>query len=399
MLTNSEKNYYRYSSCWYFMETANAYFLPWLIVFLGAGMMDKTADAFSVFYISIVIGIVVAGCISHIISARRLAIFGFILLSFAVISLIFSPPSELPIFNVYAYSLLFGFGTGFIKPTLDSILPDINSGRIKNMTINTTTLNYFFGLTGTLLSYILITDSTKTYLSIALLLSVMGLIFLFKIPDKVSSDAVKPKYIKVMQDALREIVSNKTILLMSITYFMIGVCSMAVFVVGVALHVKELDNSNNFYIAGMQIAWSLGGLATGFFVLRKLKSTNHNSLYIIGWLICSCGVIFFGLSQTPYLCLASGVLWGVGTSIGFSMTRLIIQSNTEDKYKGAIFSCFILISCLGAAVGAKLLTVISESYSAGIAVATDGMIFAVVMLCLFMMLRMAEKPNLQRTFR
>ncbi|MBU9808368.1 hypothetical protein J1785_01070, partial [Rahnella sp. SL6] len=74
------------------METANAYFLPWLIVFLGAGMMDKTAGAFSLFYISIVIGILVAGFISHIISARKLAIFGFIVLSAAVISLILYRP-------------------------------------------------------------------------------------------------------------------------------------------------------------------------------------------------------------------------------------------------------------------------------------------------------------------
>ncbi|WP_186766942.1 hypothetical protein, partial [Serratia marcescens] len=162
----------------------------------------------------------------------------------------------LSILNVYVYSVLFGFGTGFIKPTLDSIIPDISVGRIKNLTINTTTLNYFFGLTGSLLSYILISDSTKTYLSIALVLCVMGLIFLSLIPEKVNLVSTKPKYKKVMLEALREITINKTILLMSITYLMIGLCSMAVFIGGVALHVKELENSNDFYIAGMQIAWS-----------------------------------------------------------------------------------------------------------------------------------------------
>ncbi|MBX9330761.1 hypothetical protein K5M56_05830, partial [Serratia marcescens] len=165
MLTNNEKNYYRYSSCWYFMETANAYFLPWLIVYLGSGIMNRTSDAFSMFYISIVIGIIVAGFISHIVSAKKLAVFGFLMLSASVVSLSFNLSSTLSILNVYVYSLLFGFGTGFIKPTLDSIIPDISVGRIKNLTINTTTLNYFFGLTGSLLSYVLISDSTKTYLS------------------------------------------------------------------------------------------------------------------------------------------------------------------------------------------------------------------------------------------
>ncbi|MEL5300327.1 MFS transporter [Serratia nevei] len=399
MLTNNEKNYYRYSSCWYFMETANAYFLPWLIVYLGSGIMNRTSDAFSMFYISIVIGIIVAGFISHIVSAKKLAVFGFLMLSASVVSLSFNLSSTLSILNVYVYSVLFGFGTGFIKPTLDSIIPDISVGRIKNLTINTTTLNYFFGLTGSLLSYILISDSTKTYLSIALVLCVMGLIFLSMIPEKVNLVSTKPKYKKVMLEALREITTNKTILLMSITYFMIGLCSMAVFIGGVALHVKELENSNDFYIAGMQIAWSLGGLVTGFFFLRKLKITNHSFFYVIGWFICGCGVILFGLAQSPHVCLVAGVLWGAGTSIGFSMTRLIIQNNTEDKYKGAIFSSFILISFLGAAVGAKMLTVISDVYSAGIAVAIDGTIFSVVTICLFQMLRAAENTNLQRTLK
>lgn len=117
-----------------------------------------------------------------------------------------------------------------------------------------------------------------------------------------------------MLEALREITINKTILLMSITYFMIGLCSMAVFIGGVALHVKELENSNDFYIAGMQIAWSLGGLVTGFF-LRKLKITNH-SFYVIGWFICGCGVILFGLAQSPHVCLVAGVLWGLGQALG-----------------------------------------------------------------------------------
>ncbi|MDT3604216.1 hypothetical protein [Cronobacter dublinensis] len=121
MLTNSERNYYKYSTCWYFMETANAYFLPWLIVFMGSGVMYETADAFSVFYLSIVVGIIIAGFVSHIISARKLAIFGFFLLSAAVMSIIFYRSSAFPVLNIYAYSLLFGFGTGFIKPTMDSI--------------------------------------------------------------------------------------------------------------------------------------------------------------------------------------------------------------------------------------------------------------------------------------
>ena len=200
-----------------------------------------------------------------------------------------------------------------------------------------------------------------------------------------------------MLEALREITINKTILLMSITYFMIGLCSMAVFIGGVALHVKELENSNDFYIAGMQIAWSLGGLVTGFF-LRKLKITNHSFLcyrLVYLWLWCD-----FVRSRAVSSCLFS--CWsfmGAGTSIGFSMTRLIIQNNTEDRYKGAIFSSFILISFLGAAVGAKMLTVLSDIYSAGIAVAIDGTIFSVVTFCLFQMLRAAENTNLQRTLK
>ncbi|EIZ2183962.1 MFS transporter [Cronobacter sakazakii] len=398
MLTNSERNYYKYSSCWYFMETANAYFLPWLIVFMGSGVMYETADAFSVFYLSIVVGIIIVGFVSHIISARKFAIFGFFLLSAAVMSIIFYRSSAFPVLNIYAYSLLFGFGTGFIKPTMDSILPEINSGRIKNMTINTTTLNYFFGLTGTLMSYVLISGNTNIYLSIALLLCAMGIFFLFSIPAKLSVNRAKYEYKKTALNAIGEITSNKIMLLMSITYFMIGVCSMAIFMVGVALHVKELDNGSDFYIAGMQIAWSLGGLITGLFLLRKIKSNNHSMLYLYGWLICSLGVISFGLSHNPYFCLVAGVVWGAGTSIGFSMTRLVIQTNTHDKYKGAIFSAFILISFLGAAVGAKLLTVISGFCSAGIAVASNGMVFAVVTFCLFLMLRMAEKHSQQRTF-
>lgn len=201
-----------------------------------------------------------------------------------------------------------------------------------------------------------------------------------------------------MLEALREITINKTILLMSITYFMIGLCSMAVFIGGVALHVKELENSNDFYIAGMQIAWSLGGLVTGFFFLRKLKITNHSFLcyrLVYLWLWCD-----FVRSRAVSSCLFS--CWsfmGAGTSIGFSMTRLIIQNNTEDRYKGAIFSSFILISFLGAAVGAKMLTVLSDIYSAGIAVAIDGTIFSVVTFCLFQMLRAAENTNLQRTLK
>lgn len=85
-----------------------------------------------------------------------------------------------------------------------------------------------------------------------------------------------------MLEALREITINKTILLMSITYFMIGLCSMAVFIGGVALHVKELENSNDFYIAGMQIAWSLGGLVTGFFFTKAENNQPQFFMLSVG---------------------------------------------------------------------------------------------------------------------
>lgn len=377
MLTKNEKHYYSFGSAWYFIEAAGAYFFVWLLVFSPYEKDINLSQAFFWGYLATVVGIVISGALSHSKTCRQVAILGFSLLILGV--LILFPFLALPYNSLllYLYIIIFGIGSGITKPQLDGVLHEINRHNLSSLTLNTTTLNYFLGLTGNLAALLILSYSSNLYMAIAVIICLIGFFSLLNIKSSKASgsDSSSTSFFSMTVLGFKEMLSNRLILALGLTYFLIGLGSMAVFGAGVALHVKEIIGAKPFYIAASQISWMIGGGIVGAFLFKRLKIKDRSLAFFIGWSIAAIGIMFYGMSTSLYGIIIAGLIWGGGTSIGITNTKIIAQEHTSHSLKGAIFSAFVLISFLGASIGAQLITQISSFFSASLAIVVMSALF------------------------
>ncbi|HZI89607.1 MAG TPA: MFS transporter [Candidatus Polarisedimenticolia bacterium] len=114
-------------------------------------------------------------------------------------------------------------------------------------------------------------------------------------------------------------------------------------------------------------AFGLGSLLSAAWMTRKQERRDLRRNIFIGLLVAAIGMGTFAWSRTLSLSLAMGFLAGFGLILYVATTNTLIQTTTEDRYRGRVMSLYTLMFIGTAPLGALISGSIAQRFGAPVA--------------------------------
>ncbi len=133
------------------------------------------------------------------------------------------------------------------------------------------------------------------------------------------------------------------------------------------VYVRDIQKADAKVYGLLVSAFGLGSLVSAAWMTRKQDRWHLRRNIFIGLLVAAIGMGGFAWSRTLSLSLAMGFLAGFGLILYIATTNTLIQTTTEDRYRGRVMSLYTLMFVGTAPIGALISGSIAQRFGAPVA--------------------------------
>ncbi len=133
------------------------------------------------------------------------------------------------------------------------------------------------------------------------------------------------------------------------------------------VYVRDIQKADAKVYGLLVSAFGLGSLVSAAWMTRKQDRWHLRRNIFIGLLVAAIGMGGFAWSRTLSLSLAMGFLAGFGLILYIATTNTLIQTTTEDRYRGRVMSLYTLMFVGTAPIGALICGSIAQRFGAPVA--------------------------------
>jgi len=133
------------------------------------------------------------------------------------------------------------------------------------------------------------------------------------------------------------------------------------------VYVRDIQKADARVYGLLVSAFGLGSLVSAAWMTRKQDRWHLRRNIFIGLLVAAIGMGGFAWSRTLPLSLAMGFLAGFGLILYIATTNTLIQTTTEDRYRGRVMSLYTLMFVGTAPIGALISGTIAQRFGAPVA--------------------------------
>jgi MFS family permease len=199
------------------------------------------------------------------------------------------------------------------------------------------------------------------YLMAALYLT--GFMFAIRLPQTGTVQPGKIGTIRELKEGLRYIQHNRNVLAILILTLIATILSMPyMFLLPIfAKDIFHLDVSTfgkvtsvpligPLFLAlaessarqGLLISTSALGAVAGSLIVASMSSRRRGLIFLISLLLASLALVCFSLTSLYLLALITFVPLGLGQAGRMALSNTLLQSNTDDSYRGRVMSAYIM---------------------------------------------------------
>ena len=121
-------------------------------------------------------------------------------------------------------------------------------------------------------------------------------------------------------------------------------------------------------------AFGLGSLLSAAWMTRKQERWHLRRNIFVGLLVAAIGMGGFAWSRILSVSLAMGFLAGFGLILYIATTNTLIQTTTEDRYRGRVMSLYTLMFVGTAPIGALISGTIAQHFGAPVATTVSAIV-------------------------
>ena len=93
---------------------------------------------------------------------------------------------------------------------------------------------------------------------------------------------------------------------------------------------------------GLLISTSALGAVAGSLIVASMSSRRRGLIFLISLLLASLALVCFSLTSLYLLALITFVPLGLGQAGRMALSNTLLQSNTDDSYRGRVMSVYIM---------------------------------------------------------
>jgi len=231
-------------------------------------------------------------------------------------------------------------------------------------------------------------------------LYVIGFLFALRLPRTGTAHLAKTGAVQELKEGLRYIRHNGNVLailfltlmstILSMPYiFLLPIFAKDIFFVDVSIFGKLIavpligpllsSLAESSARQGLLISISALGALAGSLAVASMSNRRRGLIFLISLLVAALSLICFSLTDSYLLALIAFVPLGLGQSGRMALSNTLLQSNTEDSYRGRVMSVYMMNWGI-TMVGVFFLSVLADILGAQLAVGGAAGILAVIVL-------------------
>lgn len=293
--------------------------------------------------------------------------------------------TQLSITAVVLFGLLFGTLTALIQPARDSLMVYTDSFVMHQSLARVLVIKFVAQGIGFMFAGLLGYIDFITLLVVQMTLFVMtALLFLRSHPRLVSlSRPTRPP-----QNAWRELREGFALFrddtrLLHLLYlvFATGLLPFGLFLVGLPLLAREMDDGGPMLLATMQILFTLGVVAANLGVIKKEKTFSQpGKLMVISFFWRGSLLVIIAFTPDFWLLFPTLFLWGFSSGLSMVLGRTILHNQVVASHRARAISLYQLCLLGGTPIGAWFCGGLIEGIGLTSAFASVAVVTAVIAL-------------------
>ncbi len=254
--------------------------------------------------------------------------------------------------HLLAAAVVQGTVNSLMMPSRQALTPEVvGMERLTNaLALSTAGMNFnrlvMPGLAGSVLAILApeegLTATEFVYIAIGLMF-VVAVLFMFKVP-KIQREARGERSVSGaiadLVDGLHYVRRTPTIKLLLITNLLIVSASMPYFMLlpGFVEEVLDAGKGELGFLISIQGVGSL----TGSLWIASMANRGRGKLMLYSSLLLGVSLIFFAASEVFWLTAGILIVVGLGQSGRMSLSNVLVQSYSEDDYRGRVMSIYMM---------------------------------------------------------
>jgi len=304
------------------------------------------------------------------------------ILTIATAALLFT--DQLRIEHLYATAVLQGIAMSFSMPARQAMIPElVGEERLTNaFGLNASgmnTMRLFAPAAAGVLIALVGFGWVYTLMSLLFVLAVVGM---FKVPERPATSAAAStapelqrgrrgrgtrRGVADMAEGFRYLGRNHTLLMLLIVHLFVVVLSLTFqrLAPGFVSEVLAVNDNQAAWRLGVILTVMGGGALLGSLAIASLPNRGRGRLMIASIALFGAALLAFAISESFWVSLGIVFILGIGQAGRQSLSQILIQSHTENEYRGRISSIMMMemglesfgtfaIALIAAAFGAQV---------------------------------------------
>jgi MFS family permease len=268
-------------------------------------------------------------------------------------------------FHLFAAAFLQGLVMALMMPARQALIYELvgESTLMNAIALNAAAMNVLRLTAPAFAGFFIALWSIEGVYYLMTALYVTGFMFAIRLPQTGTVQPGKIGTIRELKEGLRYIEHNRNVLAILILTLIATILSMPyMFLLPIfAKDIFHLDVSTfgkvtsvpligPLFLAlaessarqGLLISTSALGAVAGSLIVASMSSRRRGLIFLISLLLASLALVCFSLTSLYLLALITFVPLGLGQAGRMALSNTLLQSNTDDSYRGRVMSAYIM---------------------------------------------------------